>query len=170
MMKLRIAKLNDEEFVKNLTDEHLADLIIKWCDDWLEYREVSMSGPKVKFVWYRFEYLIWIFGEDLRIILKNKKFNKSELIANAVIRVLNDKRYGKGRETFALLIGYFKFQLNEKDVGVLLEDEDVYGHVIVSLRKLKMRGFEERMKHIINSEKDWKKAEAKKYLDKSAFW
>jgi hypothetical protein len=169
-MKFRIAKLNDEEFVKNLTDELLADLIINWCDEWLEYKEVSMSGPNVKFVWYRFEYLIWTFGEDLRTILKNKKFNKSELIANAVIKILNDKRYGKGRETFALLVGNFKFQLNEKDVRVLLEDEDVYGHLINSLRKLKMRGFEDRMKQIINSEKGWIKSEAKKYLEKSAFW
>ncbi|MET3030881.1 hypothetical protein [Flavobacterium johnsoniae] len=169
-MKLGIAKLNDEEFVNSLTEEDLANLIIEWCEDWLKYKEISMDGLYVKSLWYRFETIIWRFGADLKTILKREKFKKSQLIEKSIICVLNDKRYGKGRETFALLVGDFKFHLSQKNVNILLNDEDVYGHVIISLRKLKMKGFEEKMTEIINSEKGWIKSEAKKYLDKSTSW
>lgn len=42
--------------------------------------------------------------------------------------------------------------------------------MMLSLRKLKKKGFDEKIKKIMNSEKGWIKQEAKKYLEKSMSW
>ncbi|WP_427875386.1 hypothetical protein [Flavobacterium sp. MMS24-S5] len=163
-------KIEDEEFINSLTEESLSNLIDELCEYWFENNKKKGESKFSFRVWYSFEYDIWRLGENLRNIIKKKNFKKSARVEKAIIEVLMNNRYGKGRETFALLVGEFKFHLSEKQVQTLLEDKEVYGHLIVSLRKLRMKGFDEKMKIIINSEKGWIKTEAKKYLDKSASW
>ncbi len=164
------SKIEDEGFINNLNDEDLSNLINELCGYWFKH-EKSGNSMYSNPIWYSFEHKIWRLGEDLRLVLKKKKsLKKSTLIQNTIIEILKNDKYGKGRQTFALLIAELKCDLTKDDIKILLNDKDVYGHLIISLRKLKIKGFEEKMKIIINSEKGWIKAEAKKYLDKSASW
>lgn len=164
-------RIEDEEFINSLTEESLSNLIDDLCEYWFDNNKENEESEFSFVSWYSFEYDIWRLGEDLRLLLKKKKsFKKSILIQNTIIDILKNDKYGKGRQTFALLIGELKCDLMKDDIKMLLNDKDVYGHLIISLRKLKIKGFEEKMKTIINSEKGWIKSEAKKYLDKSASW
>ncbi|KAF2080255.1 hypothetical protein [Flavobacterium sharifuzzamanii] len=164
------SKIENEEFINNLKDEDLSNLINELCEYWFKH-EKSGNSIYSNPIWYSFEHRIWRLGEDLRLLLKKKKgFKKSMLIQDTIIDILKNDKYGKGRQTFALLIGELKCDLMKDDIKMLLSDKDIYGHLIISLRKLKIKGFDEKMKSIINSEKGWIKSEAKKYLDKSASW
>jgi hypothetical protein len=164
------SKIEDEEFINSLNEESLSILIDDLCRYWFENNKEKANSEFSLRVWYSFEYNIWRLGENLRNIIKKRNFKKSARVEKTIIDVLMNNRYGKGRETFALLVGEFKFHLSDKQIEILLEDKDIYGHLINSLRKLKIKGFDEKMKSIINSEKGWIKSEAKKYLDKSASW
>lgn len=164
-------KIKENNFINSLTEESLSNLINGLCKYWFENNKEKGESKFAITAWYSFEYHIWRLGEDLRLLLRKKKsFKKSILIQNTIIDILKNDKYGKGRQTFALLIGELKCDLMKDDIKMLLNDRDVYGHLIISLRKLKMKGFEEKMKEIINSEKGWIRSEAKKYLDKSASW
>lgn len=164
------SKIEENEFINSLTDENLSNLINDLCKYWFVNNK-EKGDSKFSFrAWYSFEFYIWQLGENLRNIIRKKNFKKSAQVEKAIINVLMNNTYGKGRETFALLVGEFKFHLSEKQIGILLDDNDVYGHIIISLIKLKMKGFDEKIKEIMNSEKGWIKQEAKKYLEKSTSW
>ncbi|WP_427875387.1 hypothetical protein [Flavobacterium sp. MMS24-S5] len=167
----KYSKIEEDEFINSLTEESLSNLIDDLCEYWFENNK-GIEESEFSFVpWYCFEDDIWRLGEDLRLLLKKKKsFKKSTLIQNTIIGILKNDKYGKGRQTFALLIGELKCDLTKDDIRMFLNDKDVYGHLIISLRKLKIKGFDEKIKTIMNSEKGWIKSEAKKYLDKSASW
>lgn len=165
------SKIEEEEFINTLTEESLSQLIDDLCKYWFENNKVIEESEFAFVPWYCFEDDIWRLGEDLRLLLKKKKsFKKSILIQNTIIDILKNDKYGKGRQTFALLIGELKCDLMKDDIKMLLNDKDVYGHLIISLRKLKIKGFEEKMKEIVDSEKGWIRSEAKKYLDRSLTW
>ena len=163
--KLVLERLEQKD--KNLDNQsEIAEAITFLSDYWFRnFKSLGMKGVEGAPDWLSFELKIWELGELLRLfLLKRKNWRGKNVILDAVEKVLKEKKYGKGRQTFALLLGDFgKVEYGEA-LGSVLDQADVYGHAIDSLRKAKIGNFIEEIKKISEIEKGWIRNSAKKYL------
>lgn len=115
-----------------------------------------------------FETEIWMVGEQLRQeISKTKKCRVNQLLIKEILTVVQTAKYRRGRESFVMLLHYFKQEdsLIEKVLGSLLDDEQLYGFAIRELNKLKSYHYVEIVKNILKNEKiTWIKKEAERYI------
>ena len=125
---------------------------------------VEMQGQLGATDWKSFEMRIWRLGESLRLFLKKKRWRGRGPLLDAVAKVLSDGRFGKGRQTFALLLGDFGGQEYREPLGHVLEDKEVWGHVIKALTKARILGFAGEVAGIQAQESGWIQAAARKYL------
>ena len=89
-----------------------------------------------------------------------------------LLKVINQRKYGRGRESFVMLLHYFKNSPNiEKYIAPLLDDEQLYAFAIGELIQLKIFSHTDKMRAILSKEKiAWRKKEAQKYIEKSNGW
>src|SRR5437867_3876221 len=58
--------------------------------------------------WRRYESLVWALGESFRrIMLRTRRLRRRERIFESVRAVCFDQRFGKGRESFTMLLGRY---------------------------------------------------------------
>ncbi|MEB3005247.1 hypothetical protein [Capnocytophaga sp. G2] len=118
-----------------------------------------------------FETEIWMVGEQLRQeIAKTKKYRINQLLIKEILIVIQTVKYRRGRESFVMLLHYFKKEndLIEKILSSLLDDEQLYAFAIGELTKLKLFSYTDKVQVILSKEKiSWKKKEAQKYIEKS---
>lgn len=103
----------------------------------------------------------WAIGSGLSIVADDSVFNE---IAELVL----DKRYGRSREMLAFALGRMR---DPRAVGLLIElldDEQMTGHALCGLGKLKPRpaGIRSHVEPFLNHPKAWIRKEAKKLLAK----
>lgn len=163
--KLVLERLEQKD--KNLDNQsEIAEAITFLSDYWFRnFKSLGMKGVEGAPDWLSFELKIWELGELLRLfLLKKKNWRGKNVILDAVEKVLKEKKYEKGRQTFALLLGDFGRGEYGETLGSVLDQADVYGHAIDSLRKAKIGNFIEEIKKISEIEKGWIRNSAKKYL------
>jgi hypothetical protein len=144
----------------------IAEAINFLADYWHKnLKSLGMKGVEAAPDWLSFELKIWELGELLRLFIREKKdWRGKSVILDAVEKILKEKKYGKGRQTFALLLGDFGKGEYGEALGSVLDQADVYGHAIDSLLKAKIGNFIEEIKKISEIEKGWIRKSAKKYL------
>lgn len=154
-----------------LDEIQLSNLLIELCEYWFINNKNISKTSFSKILWHDYELKIWKLGEDLRILFKkDKKLKNSILIQQNIEKIALNKKYGKGRESFVLLIGEIKAISCIQTLVELLTDPEVRGHAIISLTKLRAKGMENEINQIFLSSKGWIKNAAKKYVANSKNW
>ncbi len=101
--------------------------------------------------------LRWAIGNALEVLA-------NDMIADGMIKLATDRRYGKAREM--IVVGLAK--LNAARVAdVLLEllaDDEVVGHAVMALGTLRSRAARPRIERLLTHPKSWIRKEAKKAL------
>ena len=101
----------------------------------------------------------WAIGNALSIVANDSVFTE-------IVDLVQDKRHARDREMLAFALGN---KANEKAVSLLielLEDDEVAGHAIVALGKLKAKRAEQYIEQFTSHPKAWVRREAKKALKK----
>jgi len=123
------------------------------------------SGEKI--TWRRYENLVWALGESFRrIMLRTRGLRKSEPVFDSVRVICSDGRFGKGRESFTMLLGQYGGSAQITALVGLLDDPEVCGQAIYALRLLGAVEAAEKVRPFLNSPKAWIKQEALKYFQK----
>jgi HEAT repeat protein len=100
--------------------------------------------------------LRWAIGNALEVVANDD-------IADEMIKLATDRRYGKAREMVVVGLGKLK-NPRVADVLNLLTDEDVVGHAVMALGRLRARRARSRIEPLLNHPKPWIREEAKKAL------
>jgi hypothetical protein len=148
-------------------------------DDLIEALEAMKSWPTrfvdsfsfthrgTVFTSYQHESLTWALGEQFRqIMLRLKPLRRNEHVFRAVRAVCRDRRFGKGRESFVMLLGHYGGPAQIPTLVELLDDPVVCGHALYSLRLLAAPEAATKARRFLKSEKTWVRNEAHKYFEK----
>jgi len=153
----------------DLGDGDVVKLLRLSCDHWLDRgQHVEMKGVDGAPDWTSLEGNIWRLGESLRqCLVKRKAWRSWSGLFEEITRISLDKRYGKGRESFVLLLGEFS-GFSPRDLLIqLLDDPQVVSHAINALRQAKIGNAVEAVRAVLEREKRGRtRSAAKKYLDK----
>jgi hypothetical protein len=118
-------------------------------------------------IWHRYETLIWETGEVFRQVLKRHKTLRMDLLLLSKLeRVTLDYRFGKGRQSFVMLLGQYGNRNVVATLQQLLEDPEVQGHAVYALRLLGAYEVQESLRPFLQFPKKWVRNEAKKYFKK----
>ena len=99
--------------------------------------------------------LRWAIGNALEVLAKDD-------IANELIRLATDRRFGKAREMLVVGLGKLKDSRVTDVLLNLLSDEEVVGHAVIALGKLRARGARSHIEPLLKHPKPWIRKEAKK--------
>ena len=148
-------------------------------DDLIEALEAMKSWPTrfvepftfthrgAVFTSYQHESLTWALGEQFRqIMLRLKPLRRNEHVFRGVRAICRDRRFGKGRESFVMLLGHYGGPAQIPTLIELLDDPIVCGHALYSLRLLAAPQAATKARRLLKSEKTWVRNEARKYFDK----
>lgn len=103
--------------------------------------------------------LKWVIGNALSVVADDEVFEE-------IVELVKDKGHGKAREMVVLALANMK---NPRAVDVLMEllkDEEVVGHAIGALGKLKAVQAEKAIEPFLNHDKTWIRKEVSKTLSK----
>ncbi len=118
-------------------------------------------------VWHRYETLIWEIGETFRqIFKKHEQLRKEPNLLRELEQVALNTQFGKGRESFVMLLGRYGNQDVINTLKSLLEDREVQGHAIYALRLIGASEVQDDIRPFLQSSKTWVRNEAKKYFVK----
>lgn len=150
----------------SLVDQaNIAEAILTACEYWARtLTGVGMRGEMGAPDWKAYELKIWELGESLRQFLKRKQWRGQGALLDAAARVTMSHEFGKGRQTFVLLLGDYGNQEYGPSLGALLDDREVYGHVVKALRAAKIRGYAAPVQQVLSREQGWIRRAAKRYL------
>lgn len=101
----------------------------------------------------------WAIGNALSVVADDSVYQKIEELAREPV-------YGSARQMIAVALGNMK---NPRAVDVLIEllqDEEVAGHILIALRKLKAEKARPHIERFLHHPKTWVRNEAKKALAK----
>ena len=103
--------------------------------------------------------LKWAIGNALEVLASDKIFDD-------IVELVQDKRHGIARQMLVLALGKMK---NPRAVDVLicqLDDDDVVGQALTSLKKMKAKQARTHIVRLINHPNAWVRKQAKQALDK----
>ncbi|MEL6340577.1 MAG: HEAT repeat domain-containing protein [Myxococcota bacterium] len=104
--------------------------------------------------------LRWAIGNALEVLASDK-------IADQMIRLATDRRYGRAREMVVLGLGRLKNDERVVDVLLaLLDDKDVAGHAVMALGRLGAQRAKQPLERFAQDERQWVRREAEKALRK----
>jgi hypothetical protein len=163
------------QFLSSLKDRFLKDVNLEEAAAVLEdlahemvltRRHLSMKGVRGAPDWVAFETELWQVSESLREFFRNnRELRGRSPLLDAVGRLAENPRFGKGRQNLVLMLGEFGRGEYGATLGKLLSDTDVYGHAIKALNQGKVLGYRDRVTAILATEKHgWIRSAAKKYL------
>lgn len=158
-------KLKDVHTKKEYLSEYCESLYKKY-----NYKEeIQYKGMPERMA---FETEIWMVGEKIRKDIEKNKFKKIELnkvLISETVKIIQTKKYQRGRESFVMLLHYFKNNpVIENLLETLLIDEQLRGFVIIELNKLKLYNCVNQIQEILEYEKiSWIKKEAQRYIRNS---
>lgn len=128
--------------------------------------ETEMLGVRGAPDWHGYEMRLWELSEVIRVYLRRKRGLRGKCeVLDTIAKITSDAQYGKGRQNFVLLLSRYGGQEYSDLIGGLLDDDDVSGHAVKGLTKLKKPGYAGKIESILSHSKvAWIKAEARKYL------
>jgi hypothetical protein len=136
-----------------------------WRQRFTDRFTVEYRGEPI--TWFRYESLIWALGESFRRIMLNfQPLRNRECVFEAVRGLCLDRRFGKGRESFIMLLGHYGGAAQIPTLVQLLDDPEVCGHAVYALRLLGASEASERIRPFLGSGKTWVREEALKYFQK----
>ena len=148
-----------EEIVAHI--EQLSALRARFTD---EFVVLAPDGP---IVWANHEHLAWALGESIRQALqRHRALRKHPTLWAAIETVVADRRIGKGREPYVMLLGQYGGPSRAPLLIQLLDDPEVMGHALYALRLLGVPGAEEKARALLDYRRGWIRKEAKSYLKK----
>lgn len=161
-----LLSLEDSTICKKVNSQEISSMVLGLCEYWYKnQKDIYMDGVDGAPDWKEYEHRIWSMGEQLRLFLKKRKDWRGKCeVLDAASTVLLNKQYGKGRQTFALLLGDFGGKEYEKSLSKTINDPEVCGHTIKSLSKTKITGYEKDVEKVFANGEGWIKSAAKKYL------
>jgi len=168
------------EQARELLDKHIErpgpevelTLIAEALRVFAEYQFENFKGLSMKGSdgpeWTGYEVRLWELGSKFELYLRaNKKIRGRNALSNAIGELVADKRFGKGREIFVMIIGNFGDASFAEVLKPLLADTDVDGHALDALTKLKIRGLDSLVEPLLAKGKQtWIRNAAKKYIQK----
>jgi len=104
--------------------------------------------------------LRWAIGNALAEVAGDSVFEEVAALAE-------DRRFGRSREMVALALGNMKDPRAVKILRGLLADEDVAGHAVMALGKLRAKEAREDIEPFLKHPKAWIRKEASKALKRS---
>lgn len=137
-------------------DEIVRILSVKWAkpaaalpliDEFLRAPDYSVSSYK------------WAIGNALSVVADDSVFDD-------IVKLVQDKQHGRAREMVVVALGNMS---NPRAVDVLLNllnDDEVAGHAIFALGKLKAKGSKEYIEPFLNHPRAWIRKAAKRALSK----
>jgi hypothetical protein len=127
----------------------------------------DVVGPRGPITWHDHEGAIWAVGESLRQLLKRRRGLRNVAgLWTAIEQVCQTPAYGKGRETFTMLLGQYGGLARVPVLLALLDDPEVAGHALYALRLLGAPEGREPANRLLEAPQAWVRAEARKYLEK----
>lgn len=127
----------------------------------------EMSGIKSSADWCGYEMRLWELSECVRRYLQlNYGIRGRCDILDSIAHIIGDRRFGKGRQNFVLILGQYGGQEYADTIGELLNDQEVMGHAVKALARSKAPDYIERIKLILSeSPVGWIRDAARKYLE-----
>ena len=117
--------------------------------------------------WYPFESQIWKNGEKIRqLLLTDKKLRDNESIYDKIFEIATNINAKRGRQSFIMLLGNVKHLKYSAELIKQLNDDNVDGHIIDTIYKMKFYGFTKEIKPFIDHKIIWIRNLAKKYCKK----
>lgn len=101
--------------------------------------------------------LCWAIGNALEVLATDE-------IADALIRLATDRRYGKSREMIVLALAKLSAERVTRVLLGLLTDEDVAGHAVMALGRLRASSTRPDVERLLEHPHAWIRREAKKTL------
>ena len=101
--------------------------------------------------------LRWAIGNALEVLANDE-------IADGMIKVATDRRYGRAREMVVVGLGKLKDARVTDVLLGLLADDEVVGHAVMALGKLRVVTARSRIERFLDHPKPWVRKEAKKAL------
>lgn len=117
-----------------------------------------------------YECEIWMIGSELLEIFKGlKKTAFTNELLQELLKIINTQKFGRGRESFVMLLHYFK---NQQEVEIclssLLNDPLLYAFAISEMTRLKLFNYTDKVEELLANETiGWRRQTAKKYLEKA---
>jgi HEAT repeat protein len=99
----------------------------------------------------------WAIANALSVVADDRVFTE-------IVDLVNDRRHGKAREMLALSLGNMKDSRAQDVLIGLLDDEEVAGHTIMALGKLKSKKARQAIEQFVTHPRTWVRKEAKKAL------
>jgi HEAT repeat protein len=101
--------------------------------------------------------LRWAIANGLAVTADDAVFDQ-------LVALVTDKKYGKEREMLALALGNCRDPRAVEVLIKLLADEQVVGHAVMALGKLKSKAARSQIQALLKHPTDWVRAEASKAL------
>lgn len=170
-----VSTTDSEALFKNLSDnpssptslELVADSTLCLAKHWQSaLKKKYMEGVGDAPDWLEYEMRIWELGETLRSICKSQRWKGTNPLMDAAAHILAKKQYGKGRQSFALLLGDFGGIDYAEPLVKGLYDIEVQGHCIKAMNKAKISGYAPQVEELLENSSGWIKSAAKRYLDR----
>lgn len=99
----------------------------------------------------------WAIGSALEVVADDQVFTE-------IVDLVNDRRHGPAREMLAVSLGNMKDPRAQDVLIGLLSDEEVAGHAIMALGKLRSKKARQAIEPFVTHPKTWVRNEAKKAL------
>lgn len=150
-----------------LSESEVIETVRSLSTHWVKTaRHVEMKGVDGAPDWIAYEGKIWELGESVRQCLTKRKLWRSwSTLFETVAEVVADRQYGKGRESWVLLLGEFSAAAHRDLLVRLLDDPEVTSHAITALRHGKIDDAVEEVRAVMQRAKNSRtRSSAKKYL------
>jgi hypothetical protein len=115
-----------------------------------EYRKITNGSDSE---------LKWAIANGLSIVADDSVFTE-------IVELVQDKKNGRSREMLAVSLGNMKNPYAQEVLLELLDDEEVAGHAIMALGKLKSKKARPTIERFLTHKKSWIRQEAKRALVK----
>lgn len=133
--------------VKEAVGEEVARAMIR------EFEAIDPGAPPVE------QGLKWAIANTLSVVARDSMFEEVTALAR-------DERHGKAREMLAEALAHMKDPRAVDVLVELLNDDEVAGHAVVALGKLKARAAKPAIERFLGHPKPWVRKEAERALAK----
>lgn len=134
-----------EDIVRTLSVPWARDATSLLLDEFMRADDATETG------------LRWAIGAAIEV-------HATDAIANEMIKLATDRRYGRAREMIVVGLGKLR-DARAEDVALrLLGDDEVLGHAIRALGKLRARSARAQIEGLLHDPRSWIRKEAKRAL------
>jgi hypothetical protein len=149
--------------------------IIQACDQALSLapQEYPPDLPPLKEIWgtaenwYPYEHEAWKIGEQIRATLvKVRALKEKDSLLARVAEVATCRNLRRGRQSFIMALGFVDAKKYAPILAPLLGDQDVGGHVLWTLIKMKASGFTSEARLLLHSDRAWIRRLARTYVER----